>query len=221
MLEELVSRRLTGEPLAWITGATEFCGLQIAVDPGVYVPRWHTERLAERAAELLPDGGAAIDVCTGSGAVAAVLQARRPAARVMATDLDEASVACARRNGVEAYLGDLFGAVPAELAGRTFVIVAVPPYVPTRELPLLQRDTLTFESPTAYDGGPDGTDVLRRVLAESPRFLRPGGTVLLELGGRQPDVLEPELGRLGYTGIRLITDEDGQLRGLEARSSSR
>lgn len=216
LLEELVRRRLTGEPLAWITGSAGFCGLELAIEPGVYVPRWHTERLAERAAELLPERGAAIDVCTGSGAVAAVLQARHPSARVVGTDLDPASVACARRNGVDAYAGDLFDPLPDELAGTTNVVVSVPPYVPTPELPLLQRDTFAFESPLAYDGGADGTDVLRRILAGSRRFLRPGGSVVLELGGRQPDVLEPELERLGYTGIRLITDEDGELRGLEA-----
>jgi release factor glutamine methyltransferase len=215
LLEQLTRRRLTGEPLAWITGVTEFCGLQILVDPGVYVPRPHTEQIAERAAELLPDDGIAIDLCTGSGAVAAVLQARRPAARVVATDVDEASVACARRNGVEAYTGDLFDALPRALPRSADVVVAVPPYVPTPELSLLQRDTFTFESSRSYDGGADGADVVRRILAESWRFLRAGGSVLVELGGGVPDVLEPKLERLGYTRVRLITDEDGDVRGLE------
>ena len=77
-LEELVLRRETGEPLAWITGFVAFCGLQIVVHPDVYVPRWHTELVAERAAARLPEDGVAIDLCTGSGAVAATLRARRP-----------------------------------------------------------------------------------------------------------------------------------------------
>jgi len=111
----------------------------------------------------------------------------------------------------------VFDPLPDDLAGRTDLVVSVPPYVPTPELALLQRDTFAFESPLAYDGGADGTDVLRRILAGSGRFLRPGGWLVLEVGGRQPDVLEPELDRFGYTGIRLITDEDGELRGLEAR----
>jgi release factor glutamine methyltransferase len=182
----------------------------------VYVPRWHAERLAERAAELVPAAGIAVDVCTGSGAVAAVLRARVPTARVVGTDIDEASVLCARRNGVEAYAGDLFDPVPAELAGSVDIVVSVPPYVPTGELRLLQRDTFAFESTRGYDGGPDGTDVLRRILTDAGRFLRPSGSVLLELGGRQPDLLEPELERLGYAGARLIIDDDGQVRGLEA-----
>src|SRR4051794_37235078 len=98
-LDALVARRLTGEPLAWITGWAEFCGERITIHPGVYVPRWQTEPMARRALERLPDGGTAIDLCTGSGAVAAVLSAK--AARVVASDLDPKAVACARANGVE------------------------------------------------------------------------------------------------------------------------
>jgi release factor glutamine methyltransferase len=112
LLESLVRRRLTGEPLAWITGKTTFCGLEIIVDPGVYVPRWHSEALARRAAERLPAGGAAVDLCTGTGAIARTLAARRPGARVVASDIDERAVACAERNGVEAYHGDLFDPLP-------------------------------------------------------------------------------------------------------------
>src|SRR5215813_1538363 len=113
-LEDLVVRRLTGEPLAWITGTAPFCGLWIKVDPGVYVPRWQTEALAERAAELLPDDGTAIDLCTGSGAIPAYLRTQRPNARIVATDIDPKAVACARSNGVEAYEADLFGDLELE-----------------------------------------------------------------------------------------------------------
>ena len=80
LLDAILARRLTGEPLAWITGKVEFCGLEIRVDEGVYVPRWQSEQLALRAVERLPDGGGAIDLCTGSGAIAATLMARRPGA---------------------------------------------------------------------------------------------------------------------------------------------
>jgi release factor glutamine methyltransferase len=212
-LRALVERRLTGEPLAWITGTTEFCGLAIRVDPGVYVPRWHTERLAERAAERLPADGVAIDLCTGSGALAAVLAARRPGARVLAADLDERAVACARANGVEAHQGDLFAPLPPVTAD---VVVAVVPYVPTPELGLLQRDTLTFESTLPYDGGPDGLTLLRRVVAEAPAWLRPGGALLLELGGGQADALAPDLAAHGYAAISALTDTDGDVRGIEA-----
>ena len=90
------------------------------------------------------------------------------------------------------------------------------PYVPTGDLPLLQRDTFTFESTLSYDGGPDGADVLRRVLAESARWLRRGGALLLELGGGQADLLADDLARLGYVGISVVVDEEGDVRGIEA-----
>ena len=216
LLAALVARRLTGEPLAWITGSVMFCGLEVRVDPGVYVPRWQSEPLALRAAERLPAGGLAIDVCTGAGAIAKTLMARRPGARVMATDVDERAVACARRNGVDAHRGDVLAPLPRALEGRVDVVVGVVPYVPTPELPLLQRDTLTFESTLSYDGGPDGTNILRRVLTDSPRFLTPGGAVLLELGADQPDALADDLDRLGYADVTVLHDEDGDVRGIEA-----
>ena len=96
LLGALLRRRLTGEPLAWVTGSTTFCDLAVRVDPGVYVPRWHSEQLARRAVTLLPATGTAVELCTGSGAIARTLMAARPGARVLATDLDERAVACAR-----------------------------------------------------------------------------------------------------------------------------
>jgi release factor glutamine methyltransferase len=217
-LESQVARRLTGEPIAWITGRTSFCGLDVRVDPGVYVPRWQTEPLAQRAAQLLPPRGAAIDVCTGCGAIAMVMKAVRPAARIVAVDIDERAVANARANGVEAYAGDVFTPVPGELVGRVDVVVGVVPYVPTSAMGLLQRDTFTFETPLAYDGGTDGTDILRRVVRESGRFLIPGGTLLLELGGDQADMLGDELARHGFHAVELLVDEEEDVRGIEARS---
>jgi release factor glutamine methyltransferase len=216
LLDSLVERRLTGEPLAWITGSVSFCGLQIRVDRGVYVPRWQTEPLARRAVARLPADGAAIDLCTGAGAVAKTLIANRPGARVVASDLDERAVACARANGVDVYRGDLFAPLPRALEGRVDVVVGVVPYVPTPALPLLQRDTFAFESPLSYDGGADGTTILRRVVADSPRFLRPGGALLLELGAGQADALRDDLARLRYHDVAVLRDEDGDVRGVEA-----
>jgi release factor glutamine methyltransferase len=203
-LEALVVRRLTGEPLAWITGTAPFCGLWIKVDPGVYVPRWQTEALAERAAELLPEDGTAIDLCTGSGAIPAYLKHRRPNARILATDIDPKAVACARSNGVEAYQADLFGDL-----GEADIVTAVVPYVPTPDLPLLQRDTFTFETTLSYDGGPDGTAILERVLAEAAGRVRVA--LLLELGGDQADLL-------GLDRCERILDEEGDVRGVCCRT---
>jgi release factor glutamine methyltransferase len=216
LLHALAERRLDGEPLAWITGRTEFAEHSILVDPGVYVPRWQSVELARRAGARLPDGGKAVDLCTGSGAVATVLQAVRPSARIVATDSDGRAVACARANGVEAYHGDLFAPVPDSFRGQTDVVVAVVPYVPSTALHLLPRDTLRYEDASHYDGGPDGADILRRVLAGAPGILHSGGAVLLEVGGDQADLLRPTLDRLGYASVRTWSDEEGDLRGLEA-----
>jgi release factor glutamine methyltransferase len=221
LLQSLVARRLTGEPLAWITGTVEFCGLEIRVDPGVYVPRWQSELLARRAVERLPANGTAIDLCTGSGAIAATLMARRPGARVVASDLDARAVACARSNGVDAHQGDLFAPLPAALQGRVDVVAGVVPYVPTPDLPLLQRDTFTFESPLSYDGGDDGLSLLRRAISGAVGFLRHGGALLLELGAGQPERLAGELERLGYRDVVVLRDEEGDVRGIEATLSPR
>jgi release factor glutamine methyltransferase len=215
-LDELLRRRLTGEPLEWITGTATFCGTEIRIDPGVYVPRWHTEALALRAAGRCPPAGIAIDLCTGSGAVAATISRLRPAARVVATEIERRAVECARANGVEAYHGDLFAAVPSEVKGRVDVLMAVVPYVPERELQYLQHDTLTFETPLAYLGGLDGTDLLRRVVAGGHHWLRPGGALILELGGIQAELLRDEFARCGYRALTVLRDPEGDVRGVEA-----
>ncbi len=216
LLDSLVARRLDGEPLAWITGSTSFCGLQIRVDQGVYVPRWQSQDLARRAVARLPTEGTAIDVCTGSGAVAKVLTTARPRASVVATDIDSRAVACASANGLECYVGDLFAPLPQSFEHHVDVIVGVVPYVPTEALEFLSRDTFEFESTLSYEGGPDGTRILRRVLEDGVRFLMQGGAVLLELGGDQAELLSDDLRRLGYGAISVLNDEDGDVRGIEA-----
>jgi release factor glutamine methyltransferase len=142
--------------------------------------------------------------------------AEHPGACVVASDIDQRAVACATANGVEAYVGDLFAPLPPMLKGRVDVVVGIVPYVPTSALSLLQRDTLAFESPLAYDGGGDGTEILRRVLIDSLGFLRPGGALLLELGGEQADALADDLARLGYVDVAELVDEDDDVRGMEA-----
>ena len=216
-LEELIARRLAGEPLGWITGWVRFCEARVRVDPGVFVPRPQTESLARRAAALLPEDGIAVDLCTGSGAVAAVLGAARPRATVIATDVDPAAVACARRNGVEALPGDLDEPLPPALRRRVDVVTAVVPYVPTEELHLLPRDVLAHEPRRALDGGPRGTLVLERAAGAATRWLRPGGSVLLELGGEQADELSATMADAGLTLIRVHRDEEGGDRAIEAR----
>src|SRR6202034_1109003 len=142
-----------GEPLAWVTGTVTFCDVELSMAPGVYVPRWHTEPMARRAAALLGPGGVAVDLCTGAGAIAAVLGAAQPTARVLATELDPEAARCARRNGIEVFEGSLDDPLPSEFERRVDVMTAVVPYVPTGSLRFLPRDVQAFEPRLALDGG--------------------------------------------------------------------
>jgi release factor glutamine methyltransferase len=216
-IDALVARRLRGEPLAWITGSVRFCGECVRVEPGVFVPRPQTEALARRAVDLLPETGIAVDLCTGSGAVAIVLRSAWPRSTVFATDIDPIAVACARRNGVRALVGSLEEPLPAPIRGRIDVMTAVVPYVPTEELHLLPSDVLAYEPRLALDGGPGGTLLLRRAAEAAAQWLRPGGRVLLELGGDQAVGLTSALERLGFGGLRVHQDLEGQDRAIEAR----
>jgi release factor glutamine methyltransferase len=216
-LDELVARRSKGEPIAWLTGTVTFCGIELFVAPGVYVPRWQTEPLARRAASRLPPTGVAVDLCTGAGAIAAVLAAAAPAAEVLATEIDQAAADCARRNGVEVLAGDLDDPLPGNLEGRVDVLTAVVPYVPTGSLRLLPRDVQAFEPRLALDGGPEGTDFLAEVVRRGPRWLKPGGWLLLELGGDQAGPIGELLLAHGYDAPEVLADEEGDVRGICCR----
>jgi release factor glutamine methyltransferase len=214
-----IARREAGEPLAWIVGSVRFCGRRIHVAPGVYVPRSQTEALAERAAHLLPAGGRAVDLCTGAGAVAAHLRAAVPGALVLGVDVDRRAAACARRNGVPTVVADLGTAIRDR--ADVDVVTVVAPYVPTADLRLLPADVWRHEPRGALDGGPDGLALIRRATAAAARLLRPGGWLLVELGGDQDGVLGPHLQRVGFAGITPWWDDDGDLRGIASRFAGR
>jgi release factor glutamine methyltransferase len=214
-LEGLLRRREQGEPLPWITGRVAFCGLDLRIEPGVYVPRPQTEELARRAAALLPDGGRAADLGTGCGAIAAHLRRVRPRATVVGVDLDGRAVASARSNGVPAIVGDV-DALPL-WPGAFDVVTSVAPYVPTAAIALLPADVPRHEPRCALDGGEDGLAVVRRVVDAAARLLRPGGAVLTELGGDQDRLLRPALTAAGFAVAEPWHDEDGDLRGVVGR----
>ncbi len=216
-LGDLLRRRCAGEPLAWLVGSVRFCGEKVVVHPDVYVPRWQSEPMALEAVTRLAPHGVAVDLCTGAGAIAVVIGARRPGARVVATDNDARAVTSARANGVETYEGDLAAPLGDDLTGSVDVVTAVVPYVPTEALHLLPRDVLAFEPRHALDGGPGGMTVLVRVVVAAATLLRPGGSLLLELGATQADQLEPVLADNAYRDVELLVDEDGDLRALACR----
>jgi release factor glutamine methyltransferase len=213
-LDAAVARRSQGEPLAWIRGVHRFGDVDLRVDPGVYVPRHDTEELARRAAALLPAGGSAADLCTGSGAVAAHVARSVEGARVAGTDVDPTAVRCAIANGVPAVVASL----GEPLRSAAFdLVTCVAPYVPTPELAFLAADVLRHEPRVALDGGPDGLDVVRAVVADAARLLRRGGALVVALGGGQADGLAPALTRHGFDRGEPWHDPDGDLRGLVAR----
>ncbi len=208
-----VGRRERGEPLAWVTGRTTFGGQLLHLDPGVYVPRSQTEELAGRAAALLPARGCAADLCAGCGSIAAHLRSARPAAGVIATDIDPRCARNAQRNGVTAVVADL----GTGLADDVFdIVTAVTPYVPTGELGLLPVDVQRFEPRVALDGGLDGLDTVRRLAEDAARLLRPGGWLLTEIGGNQDEAARRVLAACGFDRCRCWYDDDGDLRGIGA-----
>jgi release factor glutamine methyltransferase len=187
----MVRRRAGGLPLEHVLGWAEFCGLRIAVDPGVFVPRRRTEFLVRQAAAVAPAGTTAVvvDLCCGSGAVGVALAAALGRADLHAADLDPAAVRCARRNvtaaGGQVYEGDLYQPLPGTLRGRVDILTANVPYIPTGEIRLLPPEARVHEARAALDGGPDGLDVLRRVAASAADWLAPGGHLLVETSERQ------------------------------------
>ncbi|WP_227870504.1 putative protein N(5)-glutamine methyltransferase [Streptomyces otsuchiensis] len=189
-LDRLVARRAAGHPLEQVIGYSEFGGLRITVRPGVFVPRRRTEFLARLAADAVRPGTVIAELCCGTGAVGAVIAHAADGPVVLhATDLDPVAVACARDNladvGGHAHLGDLYEPLPAELRGAVDIVIANAPYVPTGEIPLLPTEARLHEPRAALDGGHDGLDIQRRLIAEAPRWLAPYGKLFVETSARQ------------------------------------
>jgi len=184
-LDELAARRVDGAPLEALLGWAEFCGLRIAVDPGVFVPRQRTAFLVAQAVRRAGPGAVVVDLCCGTGAIGAAIAAAVPGVEVHAADVDPAAVACARRNLPRVYQGDLYAALPERLRGRVDLLVVNAPYVPTAAIATMPPEARDHEPRIALDGGADGLDVQRRVAADAPAWLRPGGALLIETGADQ------------------------------------
>ena len=213
--ESLVSRRERGEPLAYIVGWVDFAGVRVLVGPGAFVPRPQTEAMVARALDLAPS--TLVDIGTGAGPIPAAVQARRAEVVAVATEVDPAAAAWAIRNGVDVRIGDLDQPLPSDLAGLVDVMTVNLPYVPTAGLAFLPRDTTEHEPRVALDGGGDGLDLLRRLAPTIGGWLRPGGSVLIEIGGDQGPVATAILDGAGLTDIVLHVDGEDDLRMIEAR----
>src|SRR6516165_1083233 len=221
-LDTLVERRVAGLPLEQVIGWAEFCGLRIFVDPGVFVPRRRSEFLVQTAVSLARRTSPVIvDLCCGTGALGVEVAAglcspvggnqpglhaggNQPGdAELYAADIDPAAVACAKRNvepaGGSVYQGDLFSPLPATLRGRVTILICNAPYVPSEEVGYLPVEARDYEPRTALDGGPDGLAVLRRAAAEAPRWLAPGGRLLVETSDLQAAAMRRAMTAAGLT----------------------
>ncbi len=211
-LAALTARRVAGEPLEQVVGWAAFRGLRVAVAPGVFVPRARTGALVDAALTVLPPaaGATVVDLCCGTGAVGLALATERPGLALWASDIDPAAVACARRNvgGLgTVLLGDLDAPLPADLAGRVDVLVANAPYVPTGEIAHMPPEARDHEPRTALDGGADGVDLHRRVAAAAPRWLAPGGHLLIETSVGQAGATAAACEGQGLA-VRVVHDEE-------------
>lgn len=211
-LAELVDRRVTGVPLEHILGWVEFGGLRIEVDPGVFVPRRRTELLVREAAALARPDAVVVDLCCGTGAVGVALAAALDGRiQLHAADIDEAAVGCARRNvettGGRVYLGDLFEPLPASLEGQVDLLVANAPYVPTDAISMMPPEARFYEAQVALDGGPDGVDIQRGVVAGARRWLAPQGCVLVETSVGQLSATVEAFAHSGFTARVASSDE--------------
>ena len=229
VLREGVRRRAEGEPLQYVTGEMAFRHLVVRVEPGVLIPRPETEVLVDEALRAISaiDGPLVLDLCTGSGCVALSIAQEAPTARVWAVDLSPQACVCTEANSERLRLservrvaeGDLFGALPEELRGRFDLVVANPPYIPSADVALLPAEVGRFEPVLALDGGEDGLAVARRIWAEARDWLRPGGTIALELDERRLRAAGEEIVEW-YEEVRIVPDLAGRDRVLVASAAS-
>ena len=221
-------RRLEGEPTAYIVGAWEFFGLELAVDPNVLIPRSDTEVVTEAALAFLKERPEArvLDLCTGSGCIGLALAANAPACRVVLADLERRALILARQNVRNLSLSarcvtveaDALAA-PSRLLGEFDLIVSNPPYVSSGEIGSLDPSVRDYEPRTALDGGEDGLDFYRSIFGYWTAVLHPGGCLALECGEGQSEELLRMGRQAGLTEAAVFRDTGGTERALTFRRS--
>ena len=224
--EDLLRRRLAGEPAAYLTGSWSFYGLELEINSNVLIPRADTELAVDAALECLRDAAEprVLDLCTGSGCIGIAIAAKVPVCRVVLADLDRRALLLAKRNTL---LNHVSGRVlcaeadvhrgPASRLGNFTLIVCNPPYVPTRELESLDPSVRDYEPRLALDGGEDGLDFYRDIFARWTEILRPGGWLVLECGEGQSMALRRMAEETGIIPTDTLTDSRGTERTLVFR----
>ena len=184
----IVDERLTGRPLWYIIGDTDFCGYTIKVDERVLIPRPETEEMVMMALAAAEEGQNILDLCTGSGAIAIAmykeLEKRGTPCKVTAVDISADALELAKENAVANEADVLFiqSDLFSRIRGRFDIIITNPPYIPTATVDTLQREVKEYEPRIALDGGEDGMDFYRRIAAEAGKYLTRGGMLIMEVG---------------------------------------
>ena len=226
-VEELIRRRLAGEPVAYLIGEWEFYGIPLDISRDVLVPRSDTEVLASLAIDLLQkagEGARLLDLCAGSGCIGLAAAVHAPQSRVVLADWSEGALRICRqnvrRNGLNARVtcvrADAREAAPSALWDFD-VIACNPPYIPSGDIDGLDADVKDYEPRMALDGGPDGLDFYRAIAGKWQSALRLGGTLLFEVGIGQAPAVEDILAQNGFTGINTYPDTRGIWRVVEGR----
>lgn len=189
----MVTRRGRREPLQHILGSQEFCGMEFEVTPGVLIPRHDTETLVQEALTRMPAAASVLDIGTGSGCIAVSLAKQLPAAAVTAIDISRAALTVAMRNAEKNSVAIEFlqGSLCEPVAGRHFdLIVSNPPYIPSRDIDLLEPEVRDFDPRDALDGGADGLEIYRSLIPSALSCINPGGWLLLEIGAGQAQAVK-------------------------------
>lgn len=212
-LRALVQRRLGGEPLEYVLGWAAFDGHRIRVTPGVFVPRARTTVVVEQAAMRLQRYDRVVDLCCGAGAISVALFGRVGALDLVAADVDPDAVSVAAENIGDRGIvveGDLFGPLPDRFHGVVDVIAVNAPYVPTSSIDTMPSEARDHEHRVALDGGPDGLDLHRRIAAGAGEWLRPGGSVVIEVSDAQAAASAAAFASAGFvTSVESDDDVDG------------
>ena len=217
--QQLIRRRLQGEPVAYIRGHQEFWSLLLEVSPAVLVPRPETELVVERTLALLrPDAKEVADLGTGSGAIALAVASERPSLQVTAVDASADALEIARRNAARLQLGNVHferGSWFTPFAGRRFDVVAAnPPYI-ARGDSKLAADVGRFEPEIALVAGATGLEAIEQIVAQAAAHLQPGGWLVLEHGWTQAAAVRERLVRSGFAHVRSHADLAGHERVTE------
>jgi release factor glutamine methyltransferase len=218
-VNDMVSRRLSGEPVAYIVGEWEFYGLPMVVNESVLIPRVDTELLAEVSINLLKRRGwrtRVLDICAGSGCVGLSIAANVPNCRIVLADISSEALAVCRMNMLKNKLTRQVTAIEVDatepapaLLGSFDVIVSNPPYIPTLDIQNLDSSVRDFEPVGALDGGPDGLYIIRAIANNWSSLLKPSGNLVIECGIGQADAVSEIMGDCGYKDIKVHTDTGG------------